>query len=108
VRAAPLLVFLVSACSASPKSSIGPLGGKMITTNQGDGTLSVLEPTTGKFLGPIFQPIIQPHNMEMVHELSVDPHGQFFVVGLMEMDPSEQALINSANEMAMMISVIPG
>jgi DNA-binding beta-propeller fold protein YncE len=80
----------------------------MLTTNQGDGTMSVVEPATGKFVGPLFQPIVQPHNMEMVHELSTDPNGKFFVVGLMEMDPSEQDLINSANEMAMMISVIPG
>jgi DNA-binding beta-propeller fold protein YncE len=101
-------VALVVGCSSAPKPSIGPLGGKMLTTNQGDGTMSVVEPATGKFVGQLFQPIVQAHNMEMVHELSTDPNGKFFVVGLMEMDPSEQDLVNSANEMAMMISVIPG
>ncbi len=88
--------------------AVGPLGGKLVTTNQGDGTLSVIEPASGRFDGPILVPIVDAQNMEMAHEISADPAGRFFVVGLMEMPATDRAALGTASEIAMMNSTIPG
>ncbi len=121
---APLAVTLAlaTACCSPGKSgadggsgttggipSAGPLGGKFVTTNQADGTLSVVEPTGCKFDGPILTPVIVEQNMEMPHEISMDPNGQFFVICYMEMPASDRAaLAQGASEIAMMNSTIPG
>ncbi len=101
----------VLAASVAPDGGprgLGPLGGDFLTTNQGDDTLSVVGPSAGADAGLLFVPIVEPHNAEMPHELSTDPAGRFFLVGLMEMPASDTAAMTSGNEIAMMNSTLPG
>lgn len=85
----------------------GNLDGRVITTNQGDDTLSVIDPDGGQAVCALYPPAIDAANMEMPHELSVDLNGKFFIIGMMEMAANDQAMA-SANEIAMMNSQIPG
>ncbi len=86
----------------------GSLSGKMITTNEGDDTLSVLDPATGELVCSIDGPILVEQNMEMPHEISTDPNGKFFTIGYMEMPASDATALATANEISMMNSSIPG
>jgi DNA-binding beta-propeller fold protein YncE len=85
----------------------GNLDGLVITTNQGDDTLSVIDPDGGQPVCALYPPAIDAANMEMPHELSVDLNGKFFIIGMMEM-PGSDAAMASANEIAMMNSTAPG
>ncbi len=106
------LAALVAACGGVgvPDGGAAPLralAGRIITTNQGDATLSVIEPESGTVEAPILVPIVEVQNMEMPHEISADPAGRFFVIGLMEMPAGSTADL-AANEIAMMNSTLPG
>ncbi|MHB8419511.1 MAG: YncE family protein [Myxococcales bacterium] len=114
---AGLLAFGAIACGAkAPASdggtsgppSLGPLGGRILTTNQADGTLSVVDPDNGAFVGPLLVPIVEEQNMEMPHEISADPLGRFFVIGLMEMPADDRTNLTTASEIEMMNSTLPG
>lgn len=64
----------------------GPLGGKLVVTNFGDDSLSVLDPTTRTVLWRI--PIgFVPVEQEGPHHLSVDPAGAFLYVNLSQNVP---------------------
>ncbi len=86
----------------------GNLDGRVITTNQGDDTLSVLDPDGGAFICELYPPVVVETNMEMPHEISVDLNGKFFIIGLMEMPMSDSTTLAAANEIAMMDSPTPG
>jgi DNA-binding beta-propeller fold protein YncE len=116
----PLAVAL-AACSQPPKApadagipgsggnpACGNLDGRVITTNQGDDTLSVLDPDGGRTICELLPPVIVETNMEMPHELSVDLNGKFFIIGMMEMPMSDATTLAAANEIAMMDSPTPG
>jgi DNA-binding beta-propeller fold protein YncE len=104
VKRAAVLLLLLSACSGTKDS----LGGLIISTNEGDDTLSVIDPDAGTARFPIIVPTIVETNMEMPHELSTDPRGRFLVAGLMEMPASFANSLASTSEIAMMTSMLPG
>jgi DNA-binding beta-propeller fold protein YncE len=97
-----------SSDSGGGLTPLGQLGGTIITTNQADATLSVVDPATGKLVGPLLIPVIEQHQMEMPHEISTDPKGQFFLVNLMEMPADEQSALAGQNQITMMNSTLPG
>jgi DNA-binding beta-propeller fold protein YncE len=104
IAAAATLLFLLGACSSSQDT----LGGSIISTNEGDDTLSVISPANGQAGTPILVPVVIETNMEMPHELSTDPLGRFLVAGLMEMPLSFANSLASTTEIAMMNSTLPG
>ncbi len=106
----------LAACSSSPSggenytgttANCGPYGGKLIAVNQGDDTMSIIDPATGNLLCPVLVPIMEEQNMEMPHEISTDPSGRFFIVNLMEM-PANSTARSAEDEISMMNSPLRG
>jgi DNA-binding beta-propeller fold protein YncE len=103
-RFAGVSLVLLVACGSRPDT----LGGLVISTNEGDDTLTVISPISGQARSPILVPVVVEANMEMPHELSTDPLGRFLVAGLMEMPLSFANSLASTTEIAMMNSTLPG
>jgi YVTN family beta-propeller protein len=61
----------------------GPMNGRIVTTNNGDDTLSVVDPGSARVLWRIPVGFI-PVELEGPHHVSADPLGQFFFVNLSE------------------------
>jgi hypothetical protein len=103
VRSTFLALLLLGACS-SPDT----LGGLIVSTNEGDDTLSAISTGLGQASFPILVPVVVEANMEMPHELSTDPFGRFVVAGLMEMPQTFANSLASTTEIDMMTSPLPG
>jgi hypothetical protein len=66
---------------ARDPAGVGPLGGKIVTSNSGDDSLSVLDPATP---GPAGRVVVgfNPVELENPHHLAVDPAGRYIYVNL--------------------------
>jgi DNA-binding beta-propeller fold protein YncE len=104
LAASSLLAAFAVGCASTPDT----LGGLVISTNEGDDTLSAVDPVSGLAHSPVIVPVVVESNMEMPHELSTDPMGRFLVAGLMEMPLSFSNSLASTTEIAMMTSTLPG
>lgn len=92
-RAPALALLLTLACSETERPvygadpfardlpPVGPLAGKIVTSNAGDDTLSVVDPTTPGPAGRLtvgFNPV----EVEGPHHLAADPSGRYLYVNL--------------------------
>jgi len=92
----PWTLLLVGFCACGPEVPIFkypglpegpsgpfPLNGRLLTTNNGDDTLSVVDPATQTVLGRVPVGFI-PVELEGPHHLVADPEGRFVYVNLSE------------------------
>jgi hypothetical protein len=63
--------------------TFGPMNGRIVTTNNGADTLSVMDPVAQRMMGDIPVGFI-PVELEGPHHVSADPAGQFFYINLSE------------------------